>query len=370
MAKVLQPTLSGGELAPGLHGRVDIARYLLSLATCRNFETKQTGGAVKRPGFRFCGEVRTDFGEEFEGDEDPQYRIIPFIVSEDVAYILELGHEYFRVWYNCALVNLGENGDIDEYTMSTPWGHLDLSKLRYTQSADVMYFTHPDYPTMELRRYSATSFSLDRYQHYNGPFRPINGNKSLRVLASAATGSVTITANGDLFTEDMVEALFYMEEQELRNVKPWEPAARDIAVGEYRRSDGKVYRCTDVPVPPGPSDYYITGSSRPTHDSGRAWDGSGDTRDDGVNDYVVGVEWEYVHSTYGVLRITGYVSGTEVTADVLSRLPDSCVGTEPVPVATYTFTGDGTTKVFSITGAVATSDEDYQVYINNIGVPP
>lgn len=369
MSKLLQPTLSGGELAPGLHGRVDISRYLLSLKTCRNFETKQTGGVVKRPGLRFCGEVKNSFSEAFDGDDDPQYRIIPFIVSTDVAYIIEAGHEYFRFWYQCALVDLGENGDEDQYTITTPWNHLDLADLRYTQSADVMYFVHPDYPVMELRRSSPTAFTLETYQHYNGPFRPLNGNKALRVLASAATGSVTLTANGDLFTEDMVDALFYMEEQELRNVKPWEPAARDIPVGEYRRSDGKVYRCTDVPVVSGP-DYYITGSSRPTHDSGRAWDGSGDTRDDGVNDYTVGVEWEYVHSGFGVLRITGYVSGTEVTADVQTRLPDSCVGTAPVPVDTYTFTGDGTTKQFSITGAVATSDEDYQVFIDNIGVPP
>ena len=44
------------------------------------------------------------------------------------------------------------------------------------------------------------------------------------------------------------------------------------------------------------------------------------------------IDWEYLHDEHGHVKITGYTSATEVTADVHedqygnSRLPDSAVG--------------------------------------------
>ena len=89
MASFLQPSMSGGELTPGLHGRVDVARYQVSLATCRNFITRSTGGADKRPGLIFRGAVKNG---------TQATRLLPFIYSTETKYLIEAGYLYFRFW--------------------------------------------------------------------------------------------------------------------------------------------------------------------------------------------------------------------------------------------------------------------------------
>ena len=91
-------------------------------------------------------------------------------------------------------------------------------------------------------------------------------------------------------------------------------------------------------------------------------------RSDGVDDYGVGVEWEFLYNTFGIVKITEYVSATSVKAVVVERVPDSLVGTAPSPVATWTHDGDGTTKVFPVAGATSDNPLDYTVTINGIPV--
>lgn len=353
MAKNLQPSFSGGEMSPGLHGRVDVARHAVSVATCRNFITKASGGVVKRTGYIFRGEVK---------DSSDVTRILPFQFNTTTKYLIEAGDLYFRFWVDGARLEVASV----PVEVVTPYTSAELVNLRFTQSADVMYLVHPNYQPRMLRRLTATSFELALYENRNGPFRPLNANLGVWMASSSATGATTITCAESVFTSGMVGALVYLEEQELRSIKPWEPAQKAVVVGDLRRSDGKVYKCSAVSTG---GTYNVSGSVRPTHEYGRAWDGSGYTRSDGVANYTVGVEWEYVHSGFGIAKITAYTSGVSVSALVLERMPDSCVGTASVS-ATYTRSGDATTKVFSITGAVSPSAQDYTVTIDGIGVQP
>lgn len=428
MAKFDTPSLSRGELAPGLQGRVDIAAYQIALAKCRNFVTRPTGGVVKRPGWRYRGKVSAT-------------RIIPFVYSTEIKYLVEAGEQYFRFWANGArvcgtpkaitgatqanpvvitsaahgftngqLVQISGvrgmhhlNGNLytvanaaantyelqgvdgtgfDAYVgggeaavpvqVTTPYSADDLERVRFTQSADVLTLVHSDYQPRELRRLSATSFELREFGARRGPFRALNGDESIILAVSGLTGNVTVTANAATFTEGMVGSLIYFEEKELRSVKPWEPLERNVTVGTLRRSDGKVYRATATAGNPGGagSPYYITGNTRPLHEIGRAWDGPGDTRNDGVQDYRVGVEWEYVHGGFGIVKITQFVSTTEVNGVVIERIPDSIKGTAAAPIATWTFSGDGATKVFSVVGATSPTQSDYRVTIDGSPVQP
>lgn len=45
---IIQPSFSGGEIAPSLYGRVDMAKYATALRKCRNFIVRQYGGAENR----------------------------------------------------------------------------------------------------------------------------------------------------------------------------------------------------------------------------------------------------------------------------------------------------------------------------------
>lgn len=358
MTRNLQPSMSGGELAPGLQGRVDMLRYPISLATCKNAITKPTGGAEKRPGLLFRGRTKTENGDT---------RIIPFIFSTGVKYLIEMGNGYLRFWVGGALLKT-DLGVVVE--VATPYTGTMIYDVRYTQSADVLYLTHVGVQPKELRRTSATTFELRNFDFRRGPFRATNSNDSFVMAASAAIGQVVLTCNTDVFSEAMVGSLIYMEEQELRGVKPWVAAEKNVPLNAYRRSDQKVYRCVSVPDLTGltGTPYYVCGGVRPVQDSGRAFDGPQDKKFDNVNDYVVGVEWEYVHGGFGILKIDSFITTKQVNATVIERIPDSITGTAPTPGTTWNLTGDGSTASFAIAGATSTSQASYTVTIDGVPV--
>lgn len=358
-------------MAPGLHGRVDVARYAVSLATCRNFITRPAGGAVKRPGYRFNGAAK---------DAANPPRILPFVYSTEIKYLVEAGVGYLRFWIPAtprgyALLRDGASAIVE---VATPYTAADLPELRITQSADVLYIAGVNgtvkVPPKELRRLTATSFELRDHDFRRGPFRSMNGEEAVQVAVSAATGNVTVTANRALFTAGMVGGYLYLEEKELRAVKPWTPLERSVVYGALRRSDGKVYRCSSIPslagVTPG-TPYYICGNDRPVHEIGRAFDGPQDKREDGVNGYKVGVEWEYLHGSFGIVKLTGYSSTTSMTGVVVERVADAIVGTVPAPVAgPWNHVGNGTAKTFALTAGGSNTSPSVYDYTVTIAAAP
>lgn len=421
--KFLQPSLSGGELSPGMRGRVDMARYAVSLGKSRNFVTKPTGGGEKRVGTFFRARAK------FSGRPK---RLIPFVYSTEVKYVIEAGDGYFRFLVGGALLTNLEadiagisatnpavvtatghgfaNGDpvvIDgvrgmtrvngrTFTVAnatantfelagwaaagdtpyagggrvgrvvevaTPYVDGMVMDVRFTQSADVLYLTHGQVPQKELRRTAGNAFELRDFDFKRGPFRAFNSDEAHVMAVTGTTGVVTVNTNRDTFTENMVDSLLFMEEKELQGVKPWASAEKNVPLYATRRSDSKVYRAAQVPSVTAPN-YYVTGGVRPIHNVGRAWDGPGDVKTDGVDSYTVGVLWEFLHNTFGILKITEFVSAREVKAVVIERVPDSLVGTVPAPENVWTFSGNGVDATFNITGASSWSMHDYRVTVN------
>ncbi len=78
----------------------------------------------------------------------------------------------------------------------TPYLTADLFELKTEQSADVLYITHPDYEPRKLSRYGNTAWFLESTGIESGPFRSQNRNTFATIVASATTGSVTLTAVG------------------------------------------------------------------------------------------------------------------------------------------------------------------------------
>ena len=52
---LIESSFSRGEVTPELGGRVDIASYKTSLATCRNMIVRSYGGVYNRFGSQFLG---------------------------------------------------------------------------------------------------------------------------------------------------------------------------------------------------------------------------------------------------------------------------------------------------------------------------
>jgi hypothetical protein len=399
---LIQPTFSGGELSPSLQARVDIERYGNSVKTGKNFLVRPYGGMVNRPGFEYLGNSKSQNGNAY------QARIIPFVYNTDIAYVVELTDELARFWFDGALVQATTStayngatvygvGDLvvsssivyrslqaantgntpassplfwlpnPPFELATPYDVADLYAIKFTQSADVVFLTHEDYPPQKLSRVTPNSFTIEEFVTKEGPFRDVNANEAFKISSSATGGNVTITANADIFTADMVGLLLYMEAKSLGQVKPWQQGDRAVTVGTIRRSDGKSYRATAIA---SGGTWVESGSFRPVHQQGREWDGPGDTRTNGTQTWAVGIEWEYLDSGYGIVRLTGYTNATTMTGTVVRTLPGGVVGGLGAPANTWTFSGDGVDTTFAVTGATSYSNADYQVTIDGVLVQP
>jgi hypothetical protein len=80
------------------------------------------------------------------------------------------------------------------YEISTPYLTADLFDLKFKQSADVLYITHPDYELRKLSRYTNTAWELTSASIETGPFRSENTDETKTITPSAVTGSITLTA--------------------------------------------------------------------------------------------------------------------------------------------------------------------------------
>ena len=223
-----------------------------------------------------------------------------------------------------------------------------------------------------IHRIPSVEFELER--PHLMPYRGVPTIPSPKLLPHHVRKDNVITYKGNYYsvptgTYQGHRTQVYLEEKELRSVRPWEPLDRSVTIGTTRRSDGKTYRAVTVtPASGAGTPYTITGNSRPTHEVGRAWDGPGDSRSDGVNSYAVGVEWEYVDSGYGIVKLTEYVSPTQMKGVVISTIPQSIVGTAPSPANQWTLSGDASAVTFPIAGASSPSQSDYRVTINGVPV--
>lgn len=189
MAARVSPIITaftGGEISPLAEGRIDNEAYYRSCSELRNMIALQQGPAEKRPGSKYIAEVKTSADKT---------RLIRFEYSSGDAYMLEFGDQYIRFYTLGAQVVDGGSA----YEITTPWAKADLALLKYRESADVIYFSHPSYPPYKLTRYGATSWTLEQVVFDWPPFLTRN-NTNITVKASAKTGSITLQSGPDPVT--------------------------------------------------------------------------------------------------------------------------------------------------------------------------
>lgn len=311
MVSLSQPNFASGELTPLAQGRTDLTRYGTGLRTCRNWIIRPHGCLMNRPGTEYIAATRNSGSKKS--------RLVPFEFSDDQAYMLEFSEGFMRVY---------SNGVYTAVEVATPYLESDLDSLQWAQSADVLTLTLRRLPQYEVRRTStAPTFTVTQASYTEGPFLTQNADTTIKVAVSAITGAVTLTASSAIFAASHVGGLFRLEQENVDDVKPWEPTkilqlAAASPVGLMRRNDGKTYQCT-APIPPGGTVNTATGSVPPTHDAGTVMDGDGNKITSFAD--IVGVSWLYLDSGYGVVRITGFTSSTIVTGTVVRQLPTTLI---------------------------------------------
>lgn len=84
------------------------------------------------------------------------------------------------------------------YTITTTYATADLFQLKFTQSADVLYITHPSYEPRKLTRTGHTSWTLSTITFQDGPYLAVNTSATTLTLG-ATSGSVSVTASASTF---------------------------------------------------------------------------------------------------------------------------------------------------------------------------
>lgn len=188
MAKVspIQDSFNAGEFSDLVAARVRFEKYPNALKVCENMIPLIQGGVTRRTGTMFVNEVK---------DSADSTRLIPFEFSITQAYILEFGDQYIRFYKDRGLI---ESSPGVAYEVATPYLAADLFELKYTQSADIIYITHPDYAPRKLSRTGHTSWTLTTIDFQDGPYLNTN-NTAVTITPSATTGSITLTASSATF---------------------------------------------------------------------------------------------------------------------------------------------------------------------------
>lgn len=143
-----QPSFAGGVLGPGLHGRVDLAKYGVGLKTGKNVIIHAHGGFSNRPGTRFVAGARYDQVEQ---------RLIPFERDEVTTYALAFNNGFMRVIDRGQMVMSGAA----VYELSVPYISAQLAAVNYVQSIDVMYLAHSLHAPRKLLHYAKDNWAID-----------------------------------------------------------------------------------------------------------------------------------------------------------------------------------------------------------------
>lgn len=254
----IQSNFGAGEFSPLMYGRVDADRYKTGLATCLNYVPTVQGGLTRRPGSKYVSKVKTsslstrlhsfefsttqayilEFGNQYirfykdNGQITEAAKNITGATAANPVVITSNSHGYSngdRVYISgvggmVQINNLeftvanvaantfelsGINGSA--YTAYTSGGTVakiyeiastyvtaDLFQLKFVQSGDVLYITHPSYAPRKLTRTAHTSWSLSVISFLDGPYLPIASSGTIQ--PSSTSGSVTLTASGVTFS--------------------------------------------------------------------------------------------------------------------------------------------------------------------------
>ena len=184
-------SFNSGELSPLLDARSDTNKYSAGCRICENMLPLVYGCAERRPGFEYI------YGAY---DNLVVGRVISFIYSNEIAYVIEMSALKNRYYFDGGIV-LDDNSNV--VTTDTPYLADDLFQIQYAQSNDVMWLTHNDYAPRILKRTTASQFDLEVIDFKFGPFLPRNDyfndndvTLSSSVIVKDAVG--TLTAAGPM----------------------------------------------------------------------------------------------------------------------------------------------------------------------------
>ncbi len=233
-----QTSFGGGIISPQLRGRSDQAKYAAGVRVQTNAWTTRYGTVENRPGTVFDVEVM---------DSSKYTRLVPFIFSQDLSYVLEFGEDYVRPLLNGAHIDLtgaspyaggtdyleGEtvtylgviyralqattgntpdssptywNPQADNIlTIVTDIPQAALQTMQYVQQSDVMTLASQSFHPKQLLRYSNTRWVWSDFTVTVGISAPLNVTATPGAPASDLDAPDNVNASGGLANAEGVK---------------------------------------------------------------------------------------------------------------------------------------------------------------------
>lgn len=228
----------GGEFSQWLRGQYDLTSYQYALDTLYNTNVQIYGPLTRR-----MGTVMITKTEESSG-KLPVMRPIPFVVNEDVVYVLliqgeEGGKSYMNVLNPDGSFVL--NSDGNRYRLNLPFSTEDIQQLHYAQSSDILFIVHPEYAPQQLSHYGSTNWTIAAMDLVDGPYFAENADDTRTFALSnieEQANQVKITASFDAFSSADVGRLIRIQ----RKADP----DNDAEGTEYRWHSLKIQSFTDA----------------------------------------------------------------------------------------------------------------------------
>lgn len=228
------PSFAGGELSPTMYGRTDFSKYDNGAAELTNFFVLRYGGISNRAGTKY---VMTLPGKGV---------LRSFRYNSEENYMLVFTDKKVHVCYKgVPLVNEA----IEVVVKDTPYAENELRLIKFTQSADDMFLTHPKHPPYVLSRYSHTDWRIKKFDIKGGPFENINTSETM-ITASGVTGEITLTATENFFEKDMEGMMIRLGHTVPSQYVKGVPNSSNVTTEtiEDIASSGKTTQLLDVPV--------------------------------------------------------------------------------------------------------------------------
>lgn len=202
----IQTDFSWGEISPILLSRVDLNQYNKATKTMENAYTFIQGGATRRPGTKYLGEVY---------NSNQKVRLIPFVYDMDNSFLLIFNGGKIEFMRNGAFIKAGAYN----YQLTSPYAESELAQITFAQTGNTLFLAHPNHPPRSLQRITDTSWNLATigftcraktdywYENYAISFKIISSSTAFKsgdhfnfsVSAGTITGlSFTGVGNGSM----------------------------------------------------------------------------------------------------------------------------------------------------------------------------
>lgn len=201
----------GGDCTFGGSGMVMNATSIGGMALCKRQITVAGGDQNVRHALNIevtrgpvtfrCGS--TDGGDEYIAETALRTgsHSLAFTPTGNFWVQFQSDRDINRIVKSCAVAGSGA------MELSAPWAGSDLHKVRWDQSADVVFLACEGYQQRRIERRATDSWSLVLYQPDNGPFFAARTAR-VKLKAGATVGNTSLYSDKPFFKPQHVGALF------------------------------------------------------------------------------------------------------------------------------------------------------------------